>query len=177
MKLKTILLILVVVQSCKAQVTPNTFSIEDLIATHFMALVKNDIKVSNSLVSKTTIGKSSEVWETLLNKNQFSFIRNFDRYTEDDIIHFNDLFSAGDFDYMKDQVKASKITLWTQILNAEIAKQVLDPDGLQYSLPVFTLDGNYAILYVESKYSGDLKVFKKVERSWKYIASGLVWIE
>jgi hypothetical protein len=46
------------------------------------------------------------------------------------------------------------------------------------SVPVFSKNQKYAFLFIEIKYSGQIRVYKKTKGdSWTFFCRGLVWIE
>lgn len=159
-----------------------------------------------NFIGKQILNRNSngEPLEVLFKAEAFHLVRKLKLETEDDVIDFTKFFKENDFEYFKCQLKKSKLQNWDEILIDEsfrksdsifkylkqfksqndILKQTnykknieLNNRILFYSIPFFSTNGKYALIYRETVSSGSLYILKKVNDNWEYYATGLVWIE
>lgn len=181
MKATFIMIVIVscfIVSSCKSQLMNQTTYPEDIV--YIISQEKLGLKEANLILNDTILESISiggpENWSSLINKNQFALIRNFNINEPEDIVNFQLLFSDNDLRFMKLQASENTYPLWSSIITTHFVSNNTS-HFVSYSIPVFNEEGNFAIVYVEDSYSGSLKVFKKEIDKWVYFANGLVWIE
>lgn len=167
--------------SCKAQekITKcnNQKQIEIFIRAELNKLKHSGVGINEKIV--LNVASTNPNLEQLFTSNQFSFIKNFDVQSIEGVIKFDKLFTEKDFVFLKNQINCNKEKIWSSILGDELLKNETNDqyiNFLSYSIPVFSKDRIYAFVYVESEFSGELKVYKKVNDKWIYFAQATVWI-
>ena len=83
--------------------------------------------------------------------------------------------SPEDFEYMKKQIvrNAQNPIKWDK---KKLINVTFDNKANSFSIPVFSKDGNFAIIYSHSGGGADLIYFRKEEGKWKRIGRTLAWI-
>lgn len=180
MKNYTIILVLCIMSftSCKSQQVNNeklSFEIQKI-----MHHVANRLETTKYRLSPEVLKlhKSKNKIDTLYSDNFFWNIKNFKNVnTIEDIIDFTELFDEEDYKFMKLQFKENKIETWENIIDYDFTPTE-DGNYYFYSLPVFSKNKKYAVIYVENLYSGYINVLKinKTSHQWEVFAKGLVWI-
>ncbi|AUC85731.1 hypothetical protein CW731_10720 [Polaribacter sp. ALD11] len=160
----------------------------------------------NRLIGSNVIEKPlGEKLDNFLMSEAFELMSKIKIKSKNDIIDFTQFFTKEDFDYMKCQLSNNKVKNWKQILNKEdffiksdsisntlkkyknfgdiLANKnyqnILETRGryLYYSIPLFSKNKKYALLYRETISSGSLFILKNLNNEWTYYAKGTVWIE
>lgn len=180
MKTYTIFLTLFIISfiSCKSQQVIN-----DKIKPDIQDIMQNEANRYKKSTSKYRLSpkvirfyKNKSI-DTLYSDNFFWNIKNFkDISTEKDIIDFTALFKEEDYQFMKQQFIENKIETWRDLIdyNFDADKNL---KVYSYSMPVFSKDYKYSIVYVENLYGGYLNVLKINEKGeWEVFAKGNVWI-
>jgi len=151
--------------------------IKSFIKFQIIDLEKSNVFIEDSILSK--IWGNDQKLVDLFNPGQFSWVRNFGIKTKEDVIQFDNLFSEEEFASMKKQIQNSKIKKWSELIDKKFfqSKEAnIKNKYLSISIPVFNKDKNIAVIYFEFPNSGELRIYKKEEnKTWKYIANGLVW--
>jgi hypothetical protein len=139
---------------------------------------EHNVYVNREIIQRTTNTPAHTV-EYLFDPRQFELIRNFNAKSEKDIIHFDSFFSKQDFASMRIQIKNNKLKYWSELIDKNyFSNKKYDKEKrrkFSLSIPVFVKDFNYAIIYVEYIDGGSLRVFKKSNNKWNYIANGFGW--
>ena len=75
-------------------------------------------------------------------------------------------------------MKDNSISKWSTI-HPDLDFSKSEQNNSAYiSLPIIDQSTNYAMFYVETRYSGDLVIYKREsEKSWQFYAIGNIWIE
>lgn len=148
------------------------------ISIELKRLELNEKTIHKQIVYNVANARNSSIKE-LFSDDYFGLIRNFDIGSEEDVIHFDKEFDENEYAYLKMQMSCHKAKNWSAIVGNKYFNnaETVDLEGISYSIPVFSQGGEYAFVYVESNYSGALKVYKMMERDWEYFAQGTIWIE
>ena len=90
-------------------------------------------------------------------------------------IDSDSLFSLDDHKFMKKQIEnnSQKSIQWDK---NKLKNVTFDKKGRIFSIPVFSKDGNYAILYSYSTGGATVFYFEKRDGEWKRIGHYLAWI-
>lgn len=177
MKSYILILISLFFLSCKSQQIQrkNLLSeIQNIIQNEADKFKDSEFKLSSNILNSY---KSNSI-DTLCSDNFFWNIKNFKNVnTIEDIIDFTELFDEEDYKFMKLQFKENKIETWENIIDYDFTPTE-DGNYYFYSLPVFSKNKKYAVIYVENLYSGYINVLKinKTSHQWEVFAKGLVWI-
>lgn len=170
--------------SCNAQKVPDGFCREKKnLASHFMEseIMRLDLQKEGMYqkiaFNVPNIGNLSVI--DLFSDDYFGLIQNFKIDSEDDIVHFDELFDEKEYAYLKMQFSCYKTESWADIIGQKHFKSQEEKplEKISYSIPVFSKKGEYAFVYVESEFSGDLKVYKMIHGEWEYFAQHTIWIE
>ncbi|MFY7711437.1 hypothetical protein ACOSQB_12510 [Tenacibaculum sp. MEBiC07804] len=165
--------------SCKAQEQKNFKTCKDI--ELIKELIKQELitqkdsfdnvidhKVLNRTISKETL-------EIFLKPEALSMMTKIEIKSEKDIIDFTSFFNDKDFEFMHCQLNQNKINNWKQLIESSFFNS--NKNRLSYSIPLFSIDKNYALIYRESIASGSLFLLKKSNEKWKHYAKQLIWID
>lgn len=177
----------------------NRNEIERFIKNEIIEFSKKDYFLDTHIITKAFSEKPLEVF---LNPNAFAFMRKIGSVSQGKVIDFKKLFSRDDFNYMICQLKENEIKNWRQILekssfkksdsiknilnnyktwkviyNSDKSQEILElkKNYLKYSIPLFNKDRNYALVFRENSFSGNLLILKKINQKWVYFATSFVW--
>lgn len=170
--------------SCNAQKINNPICDEkkelviQFISSELKRLKLNKKTIHKQIVFNVANAQNSSIKE-LFSDGYFGLIQNFKNSTEEDVIHFDNEFDDNEYDFLKNQISCHKTKNWSAIVGNKYFnnQEEVELEGISYSIPVFSKGGKYGFVYVESKYSGALKVYKMVEGNWEYFAQSTIWIE
>lgn len=139
----------------------------------------SNYKINNKILQKG-YPNDAEL-KKLFTPDHFYFIQKTNIKTEKDVIRFDTFFSKEEFLSMQEQIKNNTFKNWSELTDSKHFKeQKGDKKRRQvfFSIPVFNKDHTLIIVYRESRYGGSLEVYKKdIQGNWKFLATGLVWIE
>ncbi|QMU64491.1 MAG: hypothetical protein GKR88_09485 [Flavobacteriaceae bacterium] len=150
--------------------------IKSLMQNHLQLYNENESYVKRKIIQNLSYGNRK--LEDLFNPDRFLLIRNFKIKSEKDIIHFGGFFGKQDFISMKNQIKSNKFKYWSEFIGEDyfLTKKTNEKQTkIAFSIPVFAKKNNFAIIYIEFPTSGELRILKKINNEWEYIATGLVW--
>lgn len=168
--------------SCKAQEQENykkcqnTEVIKELIKQELITQKEQFNTVIHQNVLKKTI--SNENFELYLKHESLSMMSKIEIKSKKDIIDFTKFFDNKDFEYMRCQLRQNKIDNWKQLIEKDYFKtNNSNNKRLSYSIPLFSVNQNYALIYRETIASGSLFLLKRTNGKWEYFAKQLVWID
>jgi len=167
------LLFLILLTSCQSQksIQSENIKTKKLIDTIILGFEKRDLLVSNKVLQKTTIQNDKDM-SRWFDKSVLAMVRNFNIKVEKDIIDYNEIFSDEEFKTAKEQMNNSELSYWSD-LGVKIVKST--NADIWLSKPIFIRE--YALINIESRYSGDLRIYQMINDKWEFVAQGLVWIE
>ena len=168
--------------SCKSQDIIDSKKEESqiLMSTIFSDFENSEqsITISNKILYSVS---SSDInnWQQLIENSKMILPMAITYNTKDnkEKVDYTLIFTKDEIVHMSNQIIESKAKTWRNYLGLESNKK----DGLNLktyylSIPVFTINKDYALIYLENTYGGTLKIYKKSELKWKAIASATVWI-
>lgn len=204
-KLFKLILLFIVFNSCNAQKANqgnsciNISDIENFIKDEIIKLDNNNQILDSKVLEKPNLGNSLA---DFLIPGAFHLMSKINIKSKKDIIDFTKKFNQEDFDYMKCQLKHNKIKDWKQILknrnfkkNDSIKSLIskyktwndiykdenyqeilrLKSKYLYHSIPLFSKDKKYALIYREFHDSGSLFVLKKLNNKWILYGRSFLW--
>ena len=204
-KLLKLILIFTFFTACNAQkvtqtdVCLNVSDIKNLIKDEIIQLEKNNYIIDNEVLEKVNSTRSLTIF---LKQEAFQLISKINIKSKKDIIDFKKFFKQEHFDYMKCQLKHNRIKDWKQLLKnqsfkkndsiknvlskykpwGDIYKEKKDKEILRlrskyfyYSIPLFSRDKEYALIYRETSSSGSLFILKRINGHWTHYAISFVW--
>lgn len=88
----------------------------------------------------------------------------------------NSFLTSEDYEYMKKQTESNshKKLKWDK---GRLNNVIFDKKGQAFSIPVFSKNGKYAILYSYTNGGATLLYFEKTDNGWLYIGDSLAWIK
>ncbi|CAL2089922.1 hypothetical protein [Tenacibaculum sp. 190524A05c] len=168
--------------SCRAQEQKshkkcqNTEVTKELIKQELITQKEQLNTVIHQNVLKKTI--SNESFELFLKSEGLSMMSKIEIKSKKDIIDFTKFFDSNDFEYMRCQLKQNEIDNWKQLIEKDYFKtNNSNNKRLSYSIPLFSVNQNYALIYRETIASGNLFLLKRTNGKWEYFAKQLVWID
>ena len=182
MKLIKIITLLLIFTCCKSQ---ERFSSTTMASKELMISIFNEFNNVNDICihpnSLYNISSSDyDNWNELVknSKHILKMAITYNAKSEDDKIDFSNIFSEKDIEYMTYQAHRVKSDAWDKYLNLESKnKGTCDIQKKYYlTIPVFSLNNEYALIYQESKFGGTLVIYKQTNEHWKAIGNCLIWI-
>lgn len=178
-KLYTIIAI-ITLTSCKGQntfLTSNEKNITKILRLILDESDRSDGAIVDKILENVSIPKNRE-WSFLLDSGYMSLLRNFDVNESSDIVNFEDIITKQDMAKMKKQIRTNSYENWSSLLGRNTSL-VADTESkaIHLSIPVFTKNGNYALLYMEGSSYGSLNVYKRINTTWVYYAQTYIWQE
>ncbi|PHQ29700.1 hypothetical protein [Leeuwenhoekiella nanhaiensis] len=169
----------IVVTSCRAQNNASgSHYVDSLVVNVSNKIIQDyilkDFKISNQILEVTSY--NSDKWYKITDEFHLGLIKPLHLSKTNDIIDFNEIYSQ---DYLLEKEKVShKISKWSIISPNLDFNESEENDLIFISLPVIDSSEMYAMFYIETKYSGDLVVYKKQYKNyWEFYAIGNIWIE
>lgn len=174
--------LLILCASCAAQKIVNPCSLSQEKTEKLLLPLLKELKTKGFLVKvdpnlKPSVENIS--MEDLFSDNYFSMIQNFGAKTEDELVRFDEVFNEKDYNFFLKQLDCGKDAKMVPLINElnNLSGGIGEFENLSiYSIPFYSKDGKYAIIYVETQYSGEIKVYRMMEGKWYYFAQGTVWI-
>lgn len=182
MKQILIIAILLIFCSCKSQENINGATIE---SKALMTKIFNDFENNENVGIDSNIlynlsSSDYKNWNELIEKSKhiLKMAITYNAKSEEDRIDFTNIFTQKDVEYMADQALRVKSITWDKYLNIKPKdKQTHDFEKKYYlTIPVFSLNNEYALIYQEQKFGGALLIYKKTDGHWNAIGSCLIWI-
>ena len=136
---------------------------------------KIGLKIEDEIISKPTYDLNISLID-LFDDNHFYLINPIKPDSKKRMLSFDKMFNANEYKSMKLQIMQSELKTWSQLIGNKnlIPKDQSIQPKLKYSIPVFNKDFSFAIVYIESLNSGELRAYKRVKNKW--IIYGVVGI-
>lgn len=119
-------------------------------------------------------------WEDMIQKSDMILImaRNFNIKTKKDIIDYTKIFTKKEINNMSQQISKIEAKSWSNYLGIVPfeKKEVLVTNRHFFTIPAFTVNYDYAIIYHENRYGGDIRIYQKIYEKWEFVAIAMVWI-
>lgn len=182
MKQFLIIAILLVFSSCRSQQNINVLTIESKV---LMTKIFNDFKNNENVCIDSNIlynlsSSDYKNWNELIEKSNhiLKMAITYNAKSEENRIDFTNIFTHKDIEHMTDQALRVKSITWDKYLNLDSKnKGTCDIQKKYYlTIPVFSLNNEYALIYQESKFGGTLVIYKQTNEHWKAIGNCLIWI-
>lgn len=167
--MKYIVVIFLILATCRStQINQDMVYINEISRKYISKLIDNNKTVSDNII----LDVEGKYWSSELTYTHLSMIKNFKAKKESDIVDFYKIFNTED---MYDLNKNQRFQKWSEIF-PDLDFNKKEGSDIVISLPILSKGKNFAIFYVGTRYSGELRVYKKYADEWKYFANGILWI-
>lgn len=173
-------LILVISNSCRSQLGGIKYTEDPLVVNSSHRVLEDyfskDIEVKNQILEESS--HNQKKWNEITDSFHLSLIQVINAKTKDDLLNFNLIYTQKFLKSRISVLKDNSISKWSTI-HPDLDFSKSEQNNSAYiSLPIIDQSTNYAMFYVETRYSGDLVIYKREsEKSWQFYAIGNIWIE
>lgn len=182
MKQILIIAILIIFGSCRSQDNINRTITESkvLMTKIFNDFANNEQVCIDSIILFKLSSSDYDNWNELIQngKHILKMAITYNVKSEEERIDFTNIFTDKDIEHMADQSLKVKSIAWDKYLNIKPKNEQSHEFQKKYyiTIPVFSLNNEYALIYQENKSGGSLVIYKQTDGCWNAIGSCLIWI-
>ncbi len=171
--------------NCKSQAIDSIAKTESMllmseIFKNFSNNKLNPSLVKNRILFKPSIDKYDSWYDLIEECNSIlSLAIHYDSKTNGKKVDYTKIFTQNEIVHMMGQAN-KKEKNWHSYLGINPEKTEKDNYSMikeyYFTIPVFTMKKNYALIYQEQKHGGSLIIYNKDNGKWKPFGTAMVWV-